>query len=136
MAGMDMSIKITMAALGLMAGLALSVGAAISNTGTDEQALSDQEKLDIVHSPAFDVLKGSAAVVLQAMACDDRKLAVKAQEIAEAALRARGAQSPETLIAKVEANFARLPDLKPMLAKDCPASLKDAQAKLRQLTAK
>ena len=136
MAGMDMSIKITMAALGLMAGLALGINAAISNTGVNEQSLSEQDKLDIVHSQTFDVLKGSAGVILQALACDDRKLAAKAQELADAALRARGAASPESIIAKVEANFARLPELKPMLAKDCPASLKKAQAEFRQLTAR
>lgn len=133
---MDMSIKITMATMGLMAGLALGISAAISNTSANEQPLSDQDKLDIVHSPAFDVLKGSAAVILQAMACDDPKLAARAQAVADAALKARGAASPESIIAKVAANFARIPELKPMLAKDCPASLHEAHAKLRQLTAK
>ena len=131
-----MSIRITMAAMGLTLGLALSVGAATSNTGDDEQPLSDQEKLDLVRGPAFNVLKGSAGVILQALACDDAKLAARAQVVADAALKARGARSPETIIAKVEANFSRLPELKPMLAKDCPASLKEANAKLRQLTAR
>ena len=131
-----MSIKSLIAAAGLMAGLALGIGAVSSNTGEDERLLSDQDKLDIVHSPTFDVLKGSAGVILQAMACDDARLAAKAQAVVDAALKARGAASPETIIAKVEANFRRLPDLKPMLAKDCPASLKEAEARLRQLTAR
>ena len=131
-----MTIRSMIAVAGLVAGLALGISGVSSNTGDDERPLSDQDKLDIVHSPTFDVLKGSAGVILQAMACDDPKLAARAQAVADAALRARGAASLETIIAKVEANFRRLPDLKPMLAKDCPASLKEAESKLRQLTAK
>ena len=90
--GAHMSIRFVIATLGVIAG---GMPGAVAETVfdiTQERALTDQERLAILASPAYDVVKGSARVIVQAVACGDAPLAAKAQAVAEAALASEGAR--------------------------------------------
>ena len=132
--GAHMSIRFVIATLGVIAG---GMPGAVAETVfdiTQERALTDQERLAILASPAYDVVKGSARVIVQAVACGDAPLAAKAQAVAEAALASEGARPTQSMVAAAEAKFARDPQSKAEIAKDCPTGLKKAAVTLAELT--
>lgn len=85
-------------------------------------------------SPAYDVLKVSARVILQAVACGDRQMAAKAQAIVEATLAAQGARPTRSMVAAAEASLASDPDARAELSADCAASMQDAAGTLAELS--
>ena len=86
-----------------------------------------------MEGPAYDVLKGSARVILQAVACGDKQMAAKAQAIVAATLKAQGARPTQSMVAAAEASLASDPQAKAELSTDCAASLKDAADTLAEL---
>ena len=129
-----MSIRFVIVTLGLIAGAAQGVAAETAIDTAQERGLSDQEQRALMSSPAYDVLKGSARVILQAVACGDAQMAAKAQSLAEAALAAQGVRPTQSMVAAATAAFARDQQAKHQLATDCPASLKEAADTLAELS--
>ncbi len=129
-----MSIRFIVATFGLIVCAAQGVAAGPTIDAGPERALTNQEQQSLMTSPAYDVLKGSARVILQAVACGDRQMAAKAQAIVEATLAAQGARPTQSMVAAAEASLARDPQAKAELARDCAASLKDAEDTLAELS--
>ena len=129
-----MSIRFVIATLGAIAGAMPGAAAETAFDTTQERPLTDQEKIAILSSLSYDVVKGSARVILQAVACGDAPLAARAQAIAITALAAEGARPTQSMIAAAEARLARDPQSKAEIAEDCPAGLKEAAATIAGLT--
>ena len=129
-----MSIRVFVVICGLMAGAVQGVAAGTAFEAGQERTLSSQEQQALMASPAYDVLKVSARVILQAVACGDRQMAAKAQAIVEATLAAQGARPTRSMVAAAEASFASDPDARAELSADCTASMQDAAGTLAELS--
>ncbi len=128
-----MSIRFFIATFGLLVGVAQVAVAGTDFDAGQERALTNQEQRALMEGPAYDVLKGSARVILQAVACGDKQMAAKAQAIVAATLKAQGARPTQSMVAAAEASLASDPQAKAELSTDCAASLKDAADTLAEL---